>query len=182
MKKSLCPAPLFLALLFLALPAFAQNAPRPDPWKALSFLIGNWEAKTIASQPASASGSYTFREELSGHVLARHSSSGNCKGPAGFDCDHHDLLYAWQAFPNGPVSAIYFDNEGHVIHYTVSTMATPGVNTAIFLSDPSQPGPLFRLVYERKGDTMTGKFQSQMPGHSEWQSYLEWSGVKLPEK
>ena len=32
--------------------------------------------------------------------------------------------------------AIYFDNEGHVIHYTVST---PDSSTAIFISDASLP-------------------------------------------
>ncbi|HTJ31076.1 MAG TPA: hypothetical protein VL346_11280 [Acidobacteriaceae bacterium] len=166
-------------LLVMPVAAQAPAGSRPDPWKALSFLLGRWEAKTSSGQPASASGSYTFQEELSGHVLARHSSSDSCKGPAEFNCDHHDLLYAWQSFPHGPVSAIYFDNEGHVIHYSVST-SDP--DTAIFLSDPNQPGPLLRLVYERKGDTMTGKFQSQAPGHSEWQTYLEWSGAKLAEE
>jgi len=176
MKKPL----LCFLLLSLILPAFTQPPAHSDPWQALSFLYGTWEAKTAGGQLVSSSGAYTFREELSGHVLARHSTSKEgCKGPANFDCDHNDLLYAWQAFPHGPVSAIYFDNEGHVIHYSVST---PDANTAIFLSDPNQPGPLFRLVYERKGDTMSGKFQMQMPGHSEWNSYLEWSGNKLSEK
>ena len=175
MKKSLCTL-----LLLLALPACAQNPSHPDPWKALSFLYGTWEARTTGGQPVATGGTYTFREELKGHILARHSTSNaGCKGPADFDCDHSDLLYAWQPFPHGPVSAIYFDNEGHVIHYSVST---PDANTAIFLSDPNQPGPLFRLVYERKGDTLSGKFQMQMPARSEWQSYLEWSGAKLPEK
>ncbi|HEY9127965.1 MAG TPA: hypothetical protein VIM62_12595 [Acidobacteriaceae bacterium] len=173
-----------LISLLLTLPLAAQPAAgsHPDPWKALSFLLGAWEAKTAGGQPAAASGSYTFREELSGHILARHSSSDSCKGPADFNCDHHDLLYAWQSFPHGPVSAIYFDNEGHVIHYSVTTSATPDSDTAIFLSDPNQPGPLFRLVYQRKGETMTGRFQSQAPGRSEWQTYLEWSGAKLPQK
>lgn len=168
--------------LLLAMPMAAQPAAdsHPDPWKALSFLLGTWEAKTNAGQPASVSGAYAFREELRGHILARvNAGKTNCKGPADFDCDHSDMLYAWQSFAHGPVSAIYFDNEGHVIHYTVSM---PDANTAIFLSDAAQPGPLFRLVYHRQGDTLSGKFQSQMPGHSEWQSYLEWSGNKLPDE
>ena len=167
--------------LLLALPLAAQSpSSRPDPWKALSILQGTWEAKTPGGQPISASGTYTFREELNGHILARHSvSKDGCKGPADFDCGHTDLLYAWQPFPHGPVSAIYFDNEGHVIHYSVST---PEADTVIFLSDINQSGPLYRLVYERKGDTLSGKFQMQMPGRSEWKSYLEWSGNKLTEK
>jgi hypothetical protein len=33
-------------------------------------------------------------------------------------------------------------------------------------------------VYELKAAVMTGKFQMRMPGQSEWNSYLEWSGGK----
>ncbi len=67
-----------------------------------------------------------------------------CKGPAGFDCEHGDFLYVYQDAPGQPYKAIYFDNEGHVIHYDVST---PTPTTAIFLSDASKPGPQFRLIY-----------------------------------
>jgi hypothetical protein len=33
-------------------------------------------------------------------------------------------------------------------------------------------------LYELKDGNMLGKFQMQMPGTSEWTSYLEWSGAK----
>jgi hypothetical protein len=63
-----------------------------------------------------------------------------------------------------------------VIHYDVST---PDSTTAIFLSDRSQPGPQYRLIYELKGATMSGKFQMHMPGQqSDWKSYLEWTGER----
>jgi hypothetical protein len=39
---------------------------------------------------------------------------------------------------------MYFDNEGHVIHYNVST---PDATTVVFLSDASGAGPQFRLMY-----------------------------------
>jgi hypothetical protein len=70
------------------------------------------------------------------------------------------------------MQAIYFDNEGHVIHYEVST-PKPGV--VVPLSQPSH-GPQFLLTYELKGALMTGRFQMQMPGQSDWRTYLEWSG------
>jgi hypothetical protein len=35
-----------------------------------------------------------------------------------------------------------------------------------------------RTTYELIGPLMTGKFQSRMPGQTEWKSYLEWSGIK----
>ena len=169
---------IFIALSFLALPlpAAAQSTTPPDPFQALKFLEETWEAKTPGDGGVKTSGIYTFRRELGGHVLARHSTSDpGCKAPAAFDCEHGDLLYVYEDAPGQPLKAIYFDNEGHVIHYDVSV---PDPHTVIFLSEASRPGPQFRLMYELKGASMSGKFQMHMPGQTEWRSYLEWSGPK----
>lgn len=159
---------------------FAQSTPAPtqgtNAWEPLRFLIGTWEAKTEGgSAGAAGTGTYSFQLELRNHILARHATSSGCEGPDRFDCEHGDLLYIYQDAPGRPFRAIYFDNEGHVIHYGVST---PTAATAIFLSESSQPGPKFRLIYELKGSIMYGKFQMQMPGQTEFTSYLEWSGAK----
>ena len=122
---------------------------------------------------AAGSGTYIFQLELKDHVLARHSNVEGCKGPKSFDCDHGDLLYVYSEAPGRPLKAIYFDNEGHVIHYDVST---PTPSTAVFVSDPSSPGPQFRLSYELRESVMYGTFQMKMPGASTFRSYLEWSG------
>jgi hypothetical protein len=167
-----------ILLLFFSLALRAQNPapPETDAWQSLSFLEGTWEAKTGSGSGITSAGTYSFRPELGGHILARHSiTAGGCKGPATFDCDHGDLLYIYRDAPGQPLRAIYFDNEGHVIHYEVST---PSANSAVLLSDGSQPGPQFRLVYELKDSIMSGKFQVKMPGQTEWKSYLEWSGAK----
>jgi hypothetical protein len=164
-------------LMCCSLQLAAQTAPSPasDPWKPLAFLEGTWEAKAQGGGGATTSGRYTFQRELGGHILARHSTSDpNCKGPASFDCKHGDILYVFQDAPGQPLKAIYFDNEGHVIHYEVST---PNPNSAVFLSEPSQ-GPQYRLMYELISGVMKGKFQMQMSGQSDWHSYLEWSGPK----
>lgn len=149
--------------------------PTPNPFAPLSFLLGTWEAKTVNNPAVTASGAYTFRAELNGHILARHTVAAGCKGPEDFNCAHGDLLYIFSDGSGQPLSAIYFDNEGHVIHYTV-TAPTP--TTAEFLSDPSGPGPQFRLFYEFKGTVMSGKFQIRMPGQQDWKSYLEWTGSR----
>jgi hypothetical protein len=168
-----------LACLLVCAPLLcAQSVPQSqesEQWRSLSFLEGTWDAKTngTASSGADASGTYTFRKDLSGHILTRYSGRSGCKAPADFDCNHSDLLHVYQERPGEPLRAIYFDNEGHVIHYSIST---PSATSAIFISDPGVPGPRFRLVYELKNDIMQGKFQMQMPGKTEWTSYLEWSG------
>ena len=145
-------------------------------WKPLEFLIGSWEAKTRGGTAgADSSGTYTFRLELREHVLSRHSSAAGCKGPVDFDCEHSDLLYVYPEAGGQSYRAVYFDNEGHVIHYDVSM---PSPLTAVFLSKTSEPGPQFRLTYERQGSTMSGRFEIRMPGQAEFRPYLEWSGEK----
>jgi|ERR1700743_1980087 hypothetical protein len=166
--------------LVLTIPLFAQNAApiSPDPWHTLLFLQGTWSASTtsVGSSEGKVIGTYTFRPELGNHILARHTTSiEGCKGPATFDCDHGDLLYVYQDAAGQPLKAIYFDNEGHVIHYDVSS---PNATTAIFISDASNPGPQFRLIYELKDALMWGRFQMRMPGQKDWKSYLEWIGPK----
>jgi hypothetical protein len=171
----------FVAVAALFALALALNgrsvSASTDPWKALGFLEGTWDAHAQAgSAGAQSSGMYTFKFELKRHVLARNSEAyAACQGPATFDCKHSDLLYVYQEAENQTLKAIYFDNEGHVIHYAVST---PDSSTAIFISDASPSGPQFRLVYELKDSVMWGKFQMRMPGQAEWKSYLEWSGAK----
>ena len=166
----------FLLGLTLAQCNQALSAPT-DPWKALGFLEGTWDAHTQGGAAgAQTSGTYTFKPELKHHVLVRSSSaSAACRGPKSFDCEHGDVLYVYQEAEGHPLRAIYFDNEGHVIHYDVST---PDSTTAMFISAPSQTGPQFRLVYELKDAVMSGKFQMRMPGQAEWKSYLEWNGAK----
>jgi hypothetical protein len=159
--------------LFLTLPIFGQStattAPS-DPLKPLAFLEGNWDAKGQGGG-ATAAGSYSFQRELGGHILARHSRNAECKGPANFDCEHGDLLYVYAE--GQALKAIYFDSEGHVIHYDVSM---PAPHSVVFLSDA--PGPQFHLAYTLEGGVMAGKFQMRMPGQTDWKSYLEWSGGK----
>jgi hypothetical protein len=173
--KRLALGVLFCLAIF---PILAQTTPTPssatNPWKSLTFLEGTWEAKTQGgSAGATEDGTYTFQSELKKHILARHSRSGNCKGPSEFDCEHGDLLYVYQETEGAPLKAIYFDSEGHVIHYEVTT---PEPDTAVFLSDASHPGPQFQLIYKLKSSVMSGMFQMRMPSQANWKTYLEWSG------
>jgi hypothetical protein len=119
--------------------------------KSLSFLEGEWSAATPGgANGPNVIGACSFKKELGGHILARHSSNSSCKGPADFDCDHGDLLYVYVDGPAQALKAIYFDNEGHVIHYNVST---PTSSSVIFLSDPSsRPSIPARVRVERRRD------------------------------
>jgi hypothetical protein len=162
-------------------PANAAQAPsptagKPDPWASLRFLVGAWEAKTTGGvAQAQVSGGYAFRLELRDHVLARHSRGNGCKAPDDFDCQHGDLLYIYPAATGQGFQAIYFDNEGHVLRYDLST---PKVNSVVLVTDPAQPGPQYRLSYELVDGVMSGKFELKLPGQPDFTSYLEWSGKR----
>jgi len=67
---------------------------------------------------------------------------------------------------DGDQRAIYFDSEGHVIHYTVST---PTANTVVF---ESKDAPGYRLTYALDGKKLNGKFD--VGG----KTYLTWTAVK----
>ena len=43
----------------------------------------------------------------------------------------------------------------------------------VFESEPSAPGPQFRLTYTRADAGLDGKFELAMPGQG-FQSYLNW--------
>jgi hypothetical protein len=100
----------------------AQTPTKADPWAGLRFFIGTCKAKTTGgAAQAHSSGDYSFQLELRDHVMARHSGGGACKGPEDFDCQHSDRHYIYLAGNRLAWQAIYFDNEGHVIHYDVSS-------------------------------------------------------------
>jgi len=171
-----------LLLLTLTLTASAQT-PTPNPLAPLDFLLGTWIAQTDA--PAGTSGgqivgTYTFSRDLAGHALQRTGTVATCKGPQDFDCNHHDQLTIFPD-PNHPATllALYLDNEGHVIDYTLTL---PDPHTVVFNSQGPAAAPKFRLTYHLEGSgpkaVMTGKFQGTAPGSDDFHSYLEWSGTR----
>ncbi len=168
-----------------AVPAQAPASSAPDPLAPLSFLLGTWSAKTTSGGAADSSGTYAFHLDLNGHAIDRTSSADSCKGPATFDCTHHDRLTLFSdpnalAAHHTSLLAFYMDSEGHVIYYTI---ALPDPHTAVFSSQGPPSAPKFRLIYHLEGEgpgaVMTGKFQFAPPGSDDYHSYLEWSGTRL---
>jgi len=180
----------FFAFAICAVSYAAQTTiptPSADPLSPLDFLLGTWSAKTdtaASSAGAEGTGAYTFRRDLNGHALVRSSSADACKGPANFNCNHHDQLIIFadpnaMAMHKSSLLALYLDTEGHVIYYTIST---PDAHTAVFNSQSLPSLPKFRLIYHLEGDgpkaIMSGKFQTAAPGSDDFHSYLEWSGAR----
>jgi hypothetical protein len=178
------------AALAVSMTLMAQTpAPTPpaDPLASLDFLLGTWTAVTGATGTSGGQvmGTYTFSRDLAGHALQRTGTVASCKGPQDFDCNHHDQLTIFpdanaQAIHHSSLLALFLDNEGHVIYYTLTT---PDPQTVVFNSQSPASTPKFRLIYHLEGSgakaVMSGKFQMAAPGSDDYHSYLEWSGTRL---
>ncbi len=77
-------------------------------------------------------------------------------------------------YPGPQDSAIYFDNEGHTIHYAVTYQG----QSVVLTSSKSGPAPVFRLSYVPLGtDTIDVKFEMSQDG-KEFRTYIEGKSVK----
>jgi len=146
-------------LLLLSSASLTAQTADSTGWNGWQFLLGEWVGSGGGSGPGQGSGSSTFSYDLQRRVIIRKNHAWY---PATTDrpaYSHDDLMVVYRE-PSKPVQAVYFDNEGHVIHYTV-TLETSGVT---FLSD-SSAGPRFRLTYTGAGpDSTTIAFDIAPPG------------------
>ena len=148
----------FVSLLFLGVAASGWAADKA--WKDWQFLLGDWVGEGTG-QPGQGTGGFTFAPDLQGQVLIRKSHAeypATDKRPA---YTHNDLMVVYGEA--GHTRADYYDNEGHVIRYTV-TLAPSG-DSATFLSESSAQAPQFRLTYTKKAaNELTIKFEIAPPG------------------
>jgi hypothetical protein len=160
--------PMLRATLGLLIGACALSA--QPPLERVSFLLGGWTTDTD-TELGHATALSTFAQELDRQILTRRGSTKYTSGKNAGQ-GHDDLLIVYPEGPNGGMKAIYFDAEGHVIHYTVTV---PEPNTAVFDSDPAQPGPRYRLTHKVTGRQMETRFEVAAPGQTSYQTYV--SGV-----
>ncbi len=145
-----------LTVLLAAGIALAQPAPAKTPadlWAPLQFLLGDWVGEGGGS-PGQSAGGFSFQPDLQRNVLVRKSRA---EYPATKDHPafvHDDLTIVYPQPGTGRLRAIYFDNEGHVVNYSVEVSGDRG--TVQFVSDPSASGPRFRLTYQRTGEDTLG--------------------------
>jgi hypothetical protein len=72
-------------------------------------------------------------------------------------------MIVYRDSPGKELRAIYFDNEGHVIHYTVAVLE--GGKTIQFLSEISPSRPGYRLTYTLTSrNTLALTFEIAPPG------------------
>ena len=150
----------FAAALILTAVAIQARAEGTD-LKPLAFMLGNWVgvAGDKDNQLGPGQGSCSFEAGLDNRVIIRRNTASYDSG-----VKHDDLMVI---YIDGGARAIYFDNEGHVIHYNVSA---PSRHRVVFESDGTQPGPKYRLSYWLEGELLKVTFEIAPPG-SDYKTY-----------
>ena len=149
--------------------AFSQGAHNQPDWSSFEFLFGSWEGGG-SGNPGEGKGSFTFDKDLDGKILLRKNLSEYPATKTHVAFTHKDLLIIYPG--NTDTSyAIYFDNEGHSIHYSVFAETDKQV---ILLSEVSMSSPRFRLTYQKiSTDSLSIRFDIAPPGKPmNFNSYL----------
>lgn len=163
----------------IVLPRVCAQSAQPAPWGRLHFLLGTWVGGGSGRPGDSIEGTVTSSMDLDEHVMVRKNRAEIApkpgdKGPM----FHEDMMVIYQEPGQTSPRAIYFDSEGHVIHYNVSFAAKqPGV---VFESEPSDKAPRFRLVQTLESPgIMSTDFLIAPPG-GEFRSYVKGVVHKQP--
>jgi hypothetical protein len=122
----------------------AAPGQQDSAWQRWDWLMGNWVGEGVGA-PGESSGGFTLQPDLNATVLMRR---GHTRFPASAgkpEVVHDDLMVVYAGSAGQPDRAIYFDNEGHVIHYSVA-YADSGI---VLTSEGTGNGPVFRLTYIR---------------------------------
>jgi hypothetical protein len=165
-----------LAFVILLFAGHLLSGQQPkDPWEKWNHLIGEWVGEGNG-QPGKGEGIFSFRKDLDGKILVR---KNHTVFPATTDSEskiHDDLLVVYPSPVNDHLEAIYFDNEGHTIKYTVSFAE----KSIIFTSDIVQGAPRFRLSYETiDNKTVNIVFEMASPqSPDDFKMYLEGKAFK----
>ncbi len=161
-----------VATLLPALALSGQSREPDDPWQQWKFLIGDWVGSG-SGQPGEGIGSFSMARELDGKILVRKAVTAYPPKPGektGLRHEDLTIIYPSQS-GDGGCRAVYFDNEGHVIHYVVTVSAKePSV---VFESEESAGAPRFRLEYATvSGGEVLVTFSIAPPGRP-YRTYVQ---------
>jgi len=165
---------LFLLAVACLLPlSFARSAQEAaSGWTPFEYLFGDWVGEGTG-QPGQGAGGFSFGPDLQNHILVRKNYAvyPPTQGSPGFR--HDDLMVIYRESDDTPPKAVYFDSEGHVIHYSVT--ASSDQKTIEFVSEALPSSPRYRLTYVKTGsDTVTLRFEIAPPGKPDsFSTYIE---------
>ena len=142
-------------------------------WSKWSWLIGEWKGEGNG-QPGQGGGTFTFNQDLNNKILVRKSHSEYPATSGKPATVHDDLLIVYLDLSANPSKAIYFDNEGHTINYSI----TYADNLIVLLSDKIPNVPIFKLTYTSLDkNTIDTKFEMSRDGEK-FMTYIEGKSKK----
>ena len=170
----------FLACLFVASFLPARQASEFPDWDFWRGLLGEW-AGGGGGDPKQGVGSFMFAFDLQGRILVRRNRTDFPATKDRPSFSHEDLMIVYPA-PGNLSRAVYFDNEGHVIHYAVTV--SPAKRKATLISDPDPLVPRFRLTYQLTGsDAVTVRFEIAPPGKpDDFSLYLQGTARRVKKR
>jgi hypothetical protein len=141
-------------------------------WALFESLLGDWVGEG-GGQPGQGTGEFSFHPDLQNRILVRRSYAAYPPTKDRPAFRHDDLMVVYRESDSAPLRALYFDSEGHVIHYSVT--ASSNQKTIEFVSEVLPSSPRYRLTYVMTGsDTLTLKFEIAPPGKPDsFSTYVE---------
>jgi hypothetical protein len=164
---------LILTMVFVGFitTCFAQTNPTWEKW---SWLIGEWGGEG-SGQPGQGGGTFSFKTDLDQKILVRKSHSEYPATANKPKVVHDDLMVVYPDYSGSPVKAIYFDNEGHTINYSI----TYSGQSIALTSDKIPNIPVFRLTYTLlENEIVNTKFEMSQDGEK-FMTYIEGKSHKL---
>jgi hypothetical protein len=162
-------------LLIIALCGFISicSGQENSAWNKWNWLIGDWRGEG-SGQPGQGSGTFSFFFDLDKNVIVRKSHSEYPATASKQLIIHDDLMIIYPDPANSLDKAIYFDNEGHTIIYTVSYLEKSIVLTSNKIPDT----PVFRLVYTLlDNEAVNTRFEMSQDG-DKFMLYVEGKSKK----
>jgi len=143
-------------------------------WTNFDKLIGKWVGDG-AGQPGQGNGTFTFSFDLDKKILVRKGHTYFPKTDTKSEITHDDLMIIYPDYSGMPSKAIYFDNEGHTINYSVQCTD----KSIVFTSSKITNVPVFRLTYTILDNGMINtKFEMSRDGVV-FTPYLEGKSKKV---
>jgi hypothetical protein len=155
--------------------AVAGQSPAPA-WDRWTFVLGEWVGEG-GGDPGQGTSRFSFTFDLERRILVRKNNNA-FPASAGRPASVHDDLMI--VYPEGNrTRAVYFDNEDHVIYYTLEPPADAKVLTLV--SDRAAGAPRFRLVYSAAGDgTLKIRFDIAPPDKPDaFATYVEGTARRV---
>jgi hypothetical protein len=159
------------ALFCLSTICFGQQNSTWDKW---NWLTGEWIGEG-SGQPGQGVGTFSFKTDLDGTILVRESHSEYPATENKPEVIHDDLMIVYPDHTGTPSKAIYFDNEGHTINYSIAYSE----KSIVLTSSRIQNVPVFRLTYTLLDtETVNTKFEMSQDGEK-FMTYIEGKSKKI---